>query len=144
MLALKQAVLGPRAAWPNLGGLLALSPALLRSLSTVTTDDDADQPHDKRYVDRLKITARGGKGGNGCMSFYQGAGRGEGRALLEWCMQPRVAAAIRANVAAAAARRLPPAAWHTASPLPAIHLPHAMQAAMRWQTAAAVATAAMS
>ena len=82
MLALQQAGLASRLAVPaacNLGGLLALSPGLLRTLATFTDSlDQQQQAHDKRYVDRLKITARGGKGGNGCTSFYQGASRGEG------------------------------------------------------------------
>ncbi|PRW39081.1 putative GTP-binding mitochondrial [Chlorella sorokiniana] len=80
MRALSQAGLASRLALPatsSLGGLLALSPALLRTLSTFQdTSDQQQQAKDKRYVDRLKITARGGKGGNGCTSFYQGASRG--------------------------------------------------------------------
>ena len=63
--------------------LLAISPALLRTLSTLQAvsfnaeiDFDPQLQKDRRYVDRLKITARAGKGGNGCLSFYQGASRG--------------------------------------------------------------------
>lgn len=73
-----QAGLGPRLS-SSLGGLLSLSPSLLgclRTLNTVATDIDQSQEHDKRYVDRFKLTVRAGKGGNGCASFYQGASRG--------------------------------------------------------------------
>ena len=68
----------PRLPTPVLENLLALSPALLRTLSTFDgpTEPDAQQ-HDKSYIDRLKVTARAGQGGNGCASFYQGASRGE-------------------------------------------------------------------
>ncbi|KAL4419463.1 hypothetical protein ABPG77_003576 [Micractinium sp. CCAP 211/92] len=83
MLALSmQAGLGPRLP-SSLGGLLALSPSLLGCLRTISTaaTSDADlqehQEHDKRYVDRLKLTAKAGRGGNGCASFYQGASRGK-------------------------------------------------------------------
>lgn len=77
-----QAGLGPRLP-SSLGGLLALSPSLLGCLRTISTaaTSDADlqehQEHDKRYVDRLKLTAKAGRGGNGCASFYQGASRGQ-------------------------------------------------------------------
>lgn len=87
MLALSQAGLACRLALPAASsglGLLALSPALLRTLSTFQEpSDQQQQAKDKRYVDRLKITARGGKGGNGCTSFYQEASRGELRRLLD-------------------------------------------------------------
>ena len=79
MLLLAHAgVWAPRLPTPVLGNLLALSPALLRTLSTFDgpTEPDAQQ-HDKSYIDRLKVTARAGQGGNGCASFYQGASRGE-------------------------------------------------------------------
>ena len=63
-----------------LGNLLTLSPALLRTLSTFDGPPEPDaQQHDKSYIDRLKVTARAGQGGNGCASFYQGASRGECR-----------------------------------------------------------------
>lgn len=82
MLAMSlQAGLGPRTSC-SLGGLLNLSPALLGCLRTINTailDSDQQQEHDKRYVDRLKLTAKAGKGGNGCASFYQGASRGESK-----------------------------------------------------------------
>lgn len=61
--------------------LLTLSPALLRTLRTYQTVLKSDAQHDKRYVDRLKITARAGKGGNGCFSYYQGASRGANTVL---------------------------------------------------------------
>ncbi|KAL4440538.1 hypothetical protein ABPG75_003539 [Micractinium tetrahymenae] len=80
MLALSMgAGVGPRL-HSSLGGLLALSPSslgCLRTLNTAALDSDQLQEHDKRYVDRLKLTARAGKGGNGCASFYQGASRGK-------------------------------------------------------------------
>jgi hypothetical protein len=73
-----RAAQGPLSRGATVAELLSLSPALLRTLSTITDDGDADAPsHDKRYVDRLKITVRAGKGGNGCISFYHSAGRGE-------------------------------------------------------------------
>lgn len=80
MLAAAGQALPLRLAGPGLGSLLALSPALLRTLSTSVGAPDDDAPaHDKKLVDRLKIQARGGKGGNGCVSFYQGASRGARR-----------------------------------------------------------------
>ena len=77
MQAVRQALCAPRLSAAL--NLVALSPALTTSLSTLAIslgDLERDEEHDKRYVDRLKITARGGKGGNGCVSFYQGASRG--------------------------------------------------------------------
>lgn len=79
MLAALQAQGLPQLGAGRLGTLLALPPRLLRRLSTFTEVSDVEQEppqHDKSYVDRLKITARAGKGGNGCASFYQGASRG--------------------------------------------------------------------
>lgn len=77
MLAAAALALPLRLAGPGVGSLLALRPALLRTLSTAAGVEDDDAPaHDKKLVDRLKIQARGGKGGNGCVSFYQGASRG--------------------------------------------------------------------
>lgn len=77
MLVAAAQALQLRLAGPGVGSLLALSPALLRTLSTASGAQDDDAPaHDKKLVDRLKIQARGGKGGNGCASFYQGASRG--------------------------------------------------------------------
>jgi len=74
-----------------LSGLLALSPALLRSLSTASADLQDEAPaHDKRYVDRLKLTARGGKGGNGCVSFYQGTSRGTDAMHNPWLQRRAV------------------------------------------------------
>ena len=76
MLAASQAGLLPRLPVAALSNLLALSPALLRTLNTLAVDDEPHTQQDKRYVDRLKVTARAGRGGNGCVSFYQGASRG--------------------------------------------------------------------
>lgn len=133
MLALSQAGLASRLALPaagSLGGLLALSPALLRTLTTFSdAPDQQQQAKDKRYVDRLKITARGGKGGNGCTSFYQGASRGELTSRLKGpAGAQRWGWSAAAAAAAAALIRLLPN--------------HPVQAGMPWPTAAAGATAA--
>jgi hypothetical protein len=50
------------------------------SLAGLDLDDDdslAPKQKDQQYVDRLKITARAGDGGNCCVSFWRSAAKGE-------------------------------------------------------------------
>lgn len=43
-----------------------------------SASDDVDAPvKDKKYVDRVKIVARAGRGGKGCVSFWRSAAKGE-------------------------------------------------------------------
>ena len=57
------------------------------SLVDLDIDSFVSEPNtkDQQYVDRLKITARAGDGGNGCVSFWKSAAKGacsEGAAVF--------------------------------------------------------------
>ena len=61
---------------PAGGPLLPHNAEALHSGIAVLGPDDAMPEHDKRYVDRLKLVARGGGGGHGCVSFWRSVSRG--------------------------------------------------------------------
>jgi hypothetical protein len=44
---------------------------------TAISPEDGTEDRDKSYIDRLKVTARAGSGGNGCVSFWRSIARGE-------------------------------------------------------------------
>lgn len=68
---------GPACGW--LGGALGHSihssaPWEGRGASEGWVEGSDDR--DKSYIDRLKVTARAGRGGNGCVSFWRSAAKG--------------------------------------------------------------------
>lgn len=58
-----------------------INPSRHRAIANQGSFSDAakiiDPPHkDKKYVDRLTVTARAGNGGKGCVSFWQSSSKG--------------------------------------------------------------------
>ena len=56
--------------------------ALTRGFAQVAEYGE-NRKHDKKYVDRLKVTAKAGDGGKGCVSFWRSAAKGEWRERVE-------------------------------------------------------------
>ena len=66
----------PAAAW-----FFHTAPTLPFALDTQSHTEENRQV-DKTYVDRLKVTARAGNGGNGCISFWRSASKGRKESMI--------------------------------------------------------------